>query len=48
MGFRRVQIRKETKMFDFLGNPWFMAVMAVLLVALIGLFFYVRRQQSED
>jgi len=35
-------------MWEFLTGYTFMGIMAVLLVALIGVFFYVRRQQSED
>jgi len=32
----------------FTTSYWFMGTMAVLLLALIGVFFYVRKQQSED
>jgi hypothetical protein len=35
-------------MWEFLTSYYFMGIMAVLLVALIGVFFYVRRQQSEE
>jgi LPXTG-motif cell wall-anchored protein len=33
---------------NFMTNTWFMVSMGVLLLALIGVFFYVRKQQSED
>lgn len=30
------------------GEWWFMALMAVILVALIGLLFYLRRQRQDE
>jgi LPXTG-motif cell wall-anchored protein len=33
---------------DFVQSYTFMGICAVLLLALIGVFFYVRKQQSED
>jgi hypothetical protein len=35
-------------MLDFTNSPWFWGPLIVLLLALIGVFFYVRRSQSED
>ena len=35
--------------FDFMDPPWwFFAIMAVALLALIGLLLYLRKQGSED
>jgi LPXTG-motif cell wall-anchored protein len=33
---------------DFVTSWTFMIIMAVLLIALIGLFFFLRNRQSED
>jgi LPXTG-motif cell wall-anchored protein len=33
---------------DFVQSYTFMAIMAVLLAALVGLFFFLRNRQSED
>ncbi len=33
---------------DFVQSWTFMAIMGVLLLALIGLFFFLRNRQSED
>jgi LPXTG-motif cell wall-anchored protein len=35
-------------MWDFVTSWTFMIIMAVLLIALIGLFFFLRNRQSED
>jgi LPXTG-motif cell wall-anchored protein len=35
-------------MLDFMGNTWFMILMAVILLGLIGLFIYLRNQKPED
>jgi hypothetical protein len=33
---------------QFYQEWWFMGLMAVILVGLIGLLFYLRNQRSED
>jgi LPXTG-motif cell wall-anchored protein len=33
---------------EFFTSPWFMVVMAILLVALIILFIYLRKQRQEE
>jgi LPXTG-motif cell wall-anchored protein len=33
---------------DFMSNTWFIVAMVVILLALIGLFFFMRSRQSED
>jgi LPXTG-motif cell wall-anchored protein len=33
---------------DFMSNTWFIVAMIVILLALIGLFFFMRSRQSED
>jgi hypothetical protein len=33
---------------EFMMSGWFLGGGAVVLVALIGLFFYLRNRQSED
>lgn len=33
---------------EFMQKGWFMGLMAVLAVALIGLFFYMRKQTPDD
>jgi LPXTG-motif cell wall-anchored protein len=33
---------------EFMQSWTFIAIMAVLLLALIGLFFFLRNRQSED
>jgi LPXTG-motif cell wall-anchored protein len=33
---------------DFMQSWTFIGIMAVLLLALIGLFFFLRNRQSED
>jgi LPXTG-motif cell wall-anchored protein len=33
---------------EFLQQTWVMVMMGVLLVGLIVLFFYLRKQQSDD
>ena len=33
---------------DFMSNTWFIVSMIVILLALIGLFFFMRSRQSED
>ncbi len=32
----------------FMGEYWFMGLMAVILVALIGVMLYMRNQKPED
>jgi hypothetical protein len=38
----------QTDMMEFLQRTEVMIGMALLLVVLIGVFFYLRKQQSED
>jgi LPXTG-motif cell wall-anchored protein len=33
---------------EFMQSWYFIGIMAVLLIALIGLFFFLRNRQSED
>ena len=33
---------------SFMQEWWFMGLMAVILIALIGVFFYLRNQRPED
>ena len=33
---------------DFMGEWWFMGLMAVLLVALIGLLLFLRNKPQDD
>jgi LPXTG-motif cell wall-anchored protein len=35
-------------MLDFMGQTWFMVLMAVILLGLIGLFLYLRNQRPEE
>jgi LPXTG-motif cell wall-anchored protein len=33
---------------DFMQEPWFFVVMGLVLVALIGLFLFLRNKRPED
>jgi hypothetical protein len=48
--FKQVPYSHErtVAMLDFMGNTWFMILMAVILLGLIGLFIYLRNQKPED
>jgi hypothetical protein len=39
---------RKAEMGEFFTSWWFIGIMAVLLIALIGLFFFLRNKQSED
>ncbi len=32
---------------DFIGSPWFFVLLGVILVALIALFFYLRKKEED-
>jgi hypothetical protein len=40
--------RKETLMPNFMQEWWFIGLMIVLLVVLLGVFFYLRKQGAEE
>ena len=33
---------------EFIGSFWFFALMVVILLALCGVFYYLRTKQSDD
>jgi LPXTG-motif cell wall-anchored protein len=45
---RPVPSERKTEMPEFMLETWFMGLMGVLLLGLIGLFFYMRNQKDED
>ena len=45
---RGIFVRKGWRMPDFMQEIWFLALMAVLLVALIGLLLFLRNRRSEE
>jgi hypothetical protein len=47
-GYCTLSRERKVEMFDFMNSIWFIGFMIVLLIGLIILFIYLRKQGGED